>query len=111
MNTFRKILNKKQRGFTLIELIVVIAIIAILLAVAIPSIAGFVSKAKDSAKEQTANLALKAWQMFEAANEGTDPTLIQINDLIDKDLTALPTVTQDTNGYVLTLTYDGVTVP
>jgi len=42
----KKRLNKK--GFTLIELIVVIAILAILAAILIPSLSGYIQKATDS---------------------------------------------------------------
>jgi type IV pilus assembly protein PilA len=44
-----KKLFKKDKGFTLVELIVVIAILAILAGVAIPAYSGYISKAHDAA--------------------------------------------------------------
>ena len=60
---------KKQKGFTLVELIVVIAIIGVLASILIPSMMGFVKKSKyatanANAKEIYNNLTVYATQLY-----------------------------------------------
>ena len=47
--------KNNKKGFTLVELVIVIAVIAILAAVLIPTFGGIISKANKSAAEQEAN--------------------------------------------------------
>ena len=61
MNLFLKPLNSKK-GFTLIEILVVIAIIAILAGVAIPNIFSYINKTKAKADETNAAVIAKAVQ-------------------------------------------------
>lgn len=53
-------MHNKKRGFTIVELVIVIAVIAILSAVMVPTFSGIVNKAKKSAAEQEATAAVRA---------------------------------------------------
>jgi type IV pilus assembly protein PilA len=58
--------NKKQKGFTLIELIIVIAIVGILAAIAIPTYLGFQNRARDSATTSAVGVIRTALAAFRA---------------------------------------------
>ncbi len=87
-----KMLRKKRKGgFTLIELIVVIAILGIIALIAIPRFAGIQEQSRIKADAATANQIINSIRIYEA----------------DNDLTTLPT--GDANLRPLAATY--MTIP
>ena len=61
-------MKTNNKGFSLVELIVVIAIMAILAAVAIPTFAGFITKANKASDDQFLNDVEYAVQIANAGN-------------------------------------------
>ena len=57
--------NNNKKGFTIVELVIVIAVIAILAAVLIPTFTGVTERAKESAAMQNAR---NAWTDYMSAN-------------------------------------------
>ena len=62
--------NTKKKGFTIVELVIVIAVIGILSAVLIPTFAGLVGKANESARQQNLTNAYTSYvASVDAASE------------------------------------------
>lgn len=83
----RKDLKKNKKGFTLVEIIVVLLIIGILLAITIPSIMGYVGKAKDAQIQADARTAYVGAQTITAREVATDSAVTNttIEGKINKD--------------------------
>jgi type IV pilus assembly protein PilA len=77
---------KKKKGFTLVEIIVVLIILAILAAIAVPTLIGYIDKAKQQSilsEGRAVQISLTTIGV-EAYASKTDPATISAQDLVDK---------------------------
>lgn len=114
----RKLKENKKKGFTLVELIVVLVILAILAALLIPALVGYIDKAKEKQIISETRSCVMAAQTLADEKYAKDGGNLQTTDtvkgtqqadaavieLADVDSSATVTFTV-TGGKVTTLTY------
>ena len=80
----------RYKGFTLIELMVVIAIIGTLAAIAIPKFAELMRKAKEGSTKGNLGVLRSCLRIYYASNDGTFPGTLSV--MIPKHIEELPPV-------------------
>lgn len=104
LQALRNRMRDREGGFTLIELMVVVLIIAILLAIAIPTFLGARERAQDRAAQSDLRNALTAGKVLYTDTESYDVTVAQLDgvepslDFVES--VAAADVDTDTVGYV-----------
>lgn len=69
---------QKQKGFTIVELLIVIVVIAILAAVTIVAYTGIQNRAKSSAAQSAAQTVFKKVSLWQIENPGQSPSTTQL---------------------------------
>ncbi len=100
MKRTKKKMNNK--GFTLVELIVVLVILAILAAILVPTLMGYINKAREEKDFSTAQAVRVATQSIVAEMYGktSDPSTITGNAVIEKKGNILKLIGADSNNKV-----------
>jgi prepilin-type N-terminal cleavage/methylation domain-containing protein len=108
----QRLRGSNSKGFTLIELMIVIAIIGILAAIAIPNFIAYRNKAYCSATESDANnIAAAIADYFADPTHNTTPVMADVggNTLLSKGNTA--TISPPMNSIVVTVTDGSLRCP
>ncbi|QII81435.1 prepilin-type N-terminal cleavage/methylation domain-containing protein [Jeotgalibaca arthritidis] len=100
-NRIKQLLNKEE-GFTLVELLAVIVILAIILAIAVPGVGKIIDNAELATEKNQESIVLDAAQLYflQTENHGdevTSTTLKEKGFLEDKKMTKVYTVTIETD--------------
>jgi len=75
---------KNQKGLTLIELLAVIVVLGIIAAIAVPSVAGVIERAKINADHGSYQIIKDAGLRYALAENVTEVTQISVDDLVTK---------------------------
>jgi type IV pilus assembly protein PilA len=82
VNKFKTLL-KKEKGFTLVELLAVIVILGIIVAIAIPAVGNIIDNAQTEANDAQIELVVDAARLFDVQNTMADGETILVSDLVD----------------------------
>jgi prepilin-type N-terminal cleavage/methylation domain-containing protein len=93
-------MKKSKQGFTLIELMIVVAIIGILAAIAIPKFADLINKSKEGATKGSLSSVRSAIQVYYGDNEGWFPAdTLDVLTAGGKYISVIPVAKLPTTGH------------
>ena len=103
--------NRDEKGFTLIEVLIVVAIVGILACIAIPTFATYKTKALDSTAKADLRNAAAAQEAYYIDNDTYSPSLANLeespyNFLLSAEVNITVT-TADTSGYQMSAVHSG----
>jgi len=108
-------MKMNRKGFTLIELMIVVAIIGILAAIAIPKFADLINKSKEGATKGALSSVRSALQVYYGDNEGWFPAdNLAILTLNGKYINEIPVAKLPTTGHAdvrIVTTFSTTTTP
>jgi type IV pilus assembly protein PilA len=111
MLMFIKKMKKNRKGYTLTELIVVVAILGILAAVATPMVMGQISKANTSADLANAKSIESAIAICVANETLAEPlTIANIKTAVEADIGDIPATKITTDAFYVTLATGKVSI-
>jgi len=84
--------HRKSKGFTLIELMIVVAIIGILAAIAIPRFANLIDRARQARTQGNLGSLRSALSIYYGSTEGIWPAAGTLATLVDTYIDAIPGV-------------------
>ena len=104
--------KNNNKGFTLVELIVVLVILAILAAILVPALLGYIDKARTAQYEEEAHSILTASQAYLSQEYAKDPAATPVLDLsntsVKNYINPIVTPTEVTEGSIQTGFASGV---
>ncbi|MDH0037619.1 type II secretion system major pseudopilin GspG, partial [Pseudomonas sp. GD04019] len=99
-------MNKQQRGFTLIEIMVVVVILGILAALVVPQVMGRPDQAKVTAAQNDIRAIGAALDMYKLDNQNYPSTQQGLEALVKKPTGNPPAKNWNTEGYLKRLPVD-----